>query len=612
MKTKSLLTLLLLAVVSVQTLSAQEILKKSVTKLNSPNKSYEVELYQRDNLTIYYKVSFNGETIVTESELGFDIDGKPWCTDLKIAGTQKRSVNDSWQPVYGERSTIIDKFNETTISFEGGGKKLDITARAYNEGVAFRYTLPDQNISKKVITSEQTTFTMPDQTEAYYSTWAQGPYELTPLKGWEKDSERPLTMNLKSGKSVAIGEAAMVNYARSRFNLDKSQPNTLVTVLASDVKFSLPFSTPWRTVMAGERVVDLVNNNDLFLNLNEPCAIENTDWIKPGKVFRTGLTMEDGKAGVDFAAARGLQYVHFDAGWYGPERDRKSDARIEFAERDLKLKEICDYAATKGIGILVYVNKIALSAWIDEILPIYKEWGIKGIKFGFVDVGSQEYTDLVHEWVKKCAKYEMLVDIHDEYRPTGFSRTYPNLMTQEGIRGNEEMPDAFNNTALPFTRYLCGAGDYTLCYFSNRIQTTRAHQLAMAAVYYSPLQFMYWYDKPTAYRGEKELEYWNNVPAVWDDSRTLDGKVGEYVTTARRSGSEWFVGTMTAAARTAKINTAEFLTKGKKYKVTLYQDNLSLNTRTNVEITSRTVTSGEVISLELLANGGAALHFVEM
>ncbi len=612
MKTKSLLTLLLLAVVTVQSLSAQEILKKSVTKLKSPDKSYELELYQRDNLVIFYSLTFNGEKIVEESELGFSIDGKPWCTDLKIVDTQKRSVNDSWQPVYGERSTIIDKFNETTISFEGGGKKLYITARAYNEGVALRYSLPEQNISNKIITSEQTTFTMPDQTEAFYSTWAQGPYELLPLKGWDKDAERPLTMNLKSGKSVAIGEAAMVNYARSRFNLDKSQPNTLVTVLASDVKFSLPFSTPWRTIMAGERVVDLLNNNDLLLNLNEPCAIENTDWIKPGKVFRTGLTMEDGKAGVDFAAARGLQYVHFDAGWYGPERDRKSDARIEFAERDLKLKEICDYAATKGIGILVYVNKIALSAWIDEILPIYKEWGIKGIKFGFVDVGSQEYTNLVHEWVEKCAKYEMLVDIHDEYRPTGFSRTYPNLMTQEGIRGNEEMPDAFNNNALPFTRYLCGAGDYTLCYFSNRIQTTRAHQLAMAAVYYSPLQFMFWYDKPSAYRGEKELEYWANVPAVWDDTRALDGEVGEHVTIARRTGSEWFVGTMTTPARKVDINTAEFLTKGKQYKVTLYQDNLSLNTRTNVEITTQTVTSGDVISLDLLASGGAALHFVEM
>ncbi len=611
MKLKTTLALLLVAL-AVQTATAQEILKKSVTTLKSPDKSYELKLYQREDLEIFYSLTFNGEEIVAESELGFSVDGKPWCTDFKIVDTQKRSVDDSWQPVYGERSTIIDKFNESTISFEAEGKKLDIVARAYNEGVALRYVLPEQATKNLVITSEQTTFTMPSETKAYYSTWAQGPYELLPLTGWEKDTERPLTMILKSGKSVAIGEAAMVNYARSRFNLEPSQPNTLMTVLASDVKISTPYSTPWRTIMAGEKVIDIVNNNDLFLNLNEPCAIENTDWIKPGKVFRTGLTMEDGKAGVDFAAARGLQYVHFDAGWYGPERDRKSDARIEFAERNLKLKEICDYAETKGIGILVYVNKIALSAWIDEILPIYKEWGLKGIKFGFVDVGSQDVTNLVHEWVEKCAKYEMMVDIHDEYRPTGYSRTYPNLMTQEGIRGNEEMPDAFNNLALPFTRYVCGAGDYTLCYFSNRIQTTRAHQLAMAAVYYSPLQFMFWYDKPTAYRGEKELEYWANVPAAWDDTRTLEGEVGEHIVVARRTGSEWFVGAMTNSARTTKINTAEFLTKGKKYKVTLYQDNLKLNTRTNVEITTQEVTSGDVISLDLLASGGAALHFVEM
>ncbi len=611
MNLKQTLALIGLAL-TVQATSAHEILKKSITTLKSPDKSYTLKLYQRENLQIFYSLSFNGEEIVGESKLGFSVDGKEWCTNLEIVDRQKRSVDSSWQPVYGERSTIIDKFNEQTISFEAEGKKLDIVARAYNEGVALRYVLPEQATKEFTITSEQTTFTMPSQTKAYYSTWAQGPYELLPLEGWDKDTERPLMMTLKSGKSVAIGEAAMINYARSRFNLDPSQANTLVTILAGDVNIEAPYSTPWRTIMAAERAVDIVNNNDLFLNLNDPCAIENTDWIKPGKVFRTGLTMEDGKAGVDFAAARGLQYVHFDAGWYGPERDRKSDARIEFAERDLKLKEICDYAATKGIGILVYVNKIALAEWIDELLPIYKEWGLKGIKFGFVDVGNQKVTNLVHEWVIKCAEYEMMVDIHDEYRPTGFSRTYPNLMTQEGIRGNEEMPDAFNNLTLPFTRFVCGAGDYTLCYFSNRIQTTRGHQLAMAAVYYSPLQFMFWYDKPTLYRGEKELEFWANVPAAWDDTRNIEGEVGEYITTARRSGTEWFVGAMTVEARTTQINTAEFLAKGKQYSVTLYQDNPSLGTRTNVEITTRTVSSGDVISLELLQSGGAALHFVEL
>ncbi len=611
MKNKLFYPLLLLAAVFItQTVAAQTLIKSSVQKLKSPDKNYTFTFYQKSDLQMFYTVTFKGKTIVAESQFGFDVDGKAWCEGLTLASTDTKSVDDSWKPVYGERSLIIDKYNELTLNLSSDTKKLNIIARAYNEGVAFRYDFPKE-VQDLTISAERTTFTMPSQTKAYYSTWAQGPYELLPLEGWEKDCERPVTMKLKSGLSVAVGEAAMVDYARSRFNLCPKKANTLVTVLASDVKIKTPYQTPWRTIMAGERSVDLINNNDLFLNLNEPCKIEDTSWIKPGKVFRTGLTQEDGIAGVDFAAARGLDYVHFDAGWYGPERSQTSDPRIELYERNLNLKKICEYAATKNIGILVYVNKIALERSLDVILPIYKEWGLKGIKFGFVDVGSQEITNRVHEWVEKCAEYEMMVDIHDEYRPTGFSRTYPNLMTQEGIRGNEEMPDAFNNVALPFTRYLCGAGDYTLCYFSNRIQTTRGHQLAMAAVYYSPLQFMYWYDKPTAYRGEQELEYWANAPAVWDDSRALDGEVGDFITFARRTGSEWFVGTMTNQARTVKINTKDFLEKGKVYDVKLYQDNLDLRTRTNVEITTKQATYGEVITLDLLANGGAALHFVE-
>ena len=191
---------------------------------------------------------------------------------------------------------------------------------------------------------------------------------------------------------------------------------------------------------------------------------------------------------------------------------------------------------------MVYVNQRALVQQLDSLLPLYKKWGLKGIKFGFVQIGNQHWSTWLHDAVRKCAEYEMMVDIHDEYRPTGFSRTYPNLMTQEGIRGNEEMPDATHNTILPYTRFLAGAGDYTLCYFNSRVKNTKAHQLAMAAVYYSPLQFMFWYDNPAMYKGEEELEFWKAIPTVWDESRALDGEIGEYIVQARRSGKEWFVG----------------------------------------------------------------------
>ena len=246
---------------------------------------------------------------------------------------------------------------------------------------------------------------------------------------------------------------------------------------------------------------------------------------------------------------------------------------------------------------------------LDTLLPLYKKWGLKGVKFGFVQIGNQHWSTWLHDAVRKCAEYEMMVDIHDEYRPTGFSRTYPNLMTQEGIRGNEEMPDATHNTILPYTRFLAGAGDYTLCYFNSRVKNTKAHQLAMAAVYYSPLQFMFWYDNPAMYKGEEELEFWKAIPTVWDESRALDGEIGEYIVQARRSGKEWFVGAMTnTEARTITLTT-DFLKPGTKYIVNLYEDDDKLNTRTKVRTTHKKIKAGDKLTLKLKSSGGAALHF---
>ena len=245
-------------------------------------------------------------------------------------------------------------------------------------------------------------------------------------------------------------------------------------------------------------------------------------------------------------------------------------------------------------------------------MPLYKKWGLKGIKFGFVQIGNQRWSTWLHDAVRKCAEYEMMVDIHDEYRPTGFSRTYPNLMTQEGIRGNEEMPDATHNTILPYTRFLAGAGDYTLCYFNSRVKNTKAHQLAMAAVYYSPLQFMFWYDNPAMYKGEEELEFWKAIPTVWDESRALDGEIGEYIVQARRSGKEWVVGAMTnTEARTITLTT-DILKPGTKYIVNLYEDDDKLNTRTKVRTTHKKIKAGDKLVLKLKASGGAALHFTPL
>jgi alpha-glucosidase len=200
-----------------------------------------------------------------------------------------------------------------------------------------------------------------------------------------------------------------------------------------------------------------------------------------------------------------------------------------------------------------------------------------------------------------------MVDVHDAYRPTGFARPYPNLLTQEGIRGNEHMPTATHNTTLPFTRFVAGPGDYTVCYYTDRIKTTRAHQLALPVIYYSPLQFLYWYDRPSAYRGEPELDFFAKVPTVWDETTVLDGRIGEYATVARRRGQEWFVGTITNDAPRVLNVPLSFLEPGKLYTAQIYGNGAGKN---DVTIETRPVDSRTVIEAKLPAAGGKAIRIV--
>lgn len=640
-KMKKNILLLMLAMPAL--IGAQNVVTGTCQVLTSPDGAYRFTFYQRPlaegNTQMCYSLTYKDRPVVEDSKLGLLIENPlsessqggasdtcySWCDNMKLLDTERRKVDEAWKPVYGERNEVRDYYNEMILKFhqEEEGKNtnvynkhkkrfLNIVVRAYNEGVAFRYHFPKTKKGDTLhIVGERTDFTMPDGTMAYYTKRAQTAYELRPLEGWGKEeSERPLTMKLPGGLFVSLLEAEMVDYARGKFRLSTARPSTLEMTIHSSVKIASPYSTPWRVVMVAEKPVDLINHNDILLNLNAPCQLGNTSWIKPGKAFRCGLKQAEVMAAIDFAAERGIQYVHMDAGWYGPEMNNNSDATTIAEDKDLDIPALCKYAETKKVGIFVYVNQRALLRQLDVLLPLYKKWGIKGIKFGFVNVGSQHWTIWLHDAVRKCAEYGMMVDIHDEYRPTGFSRTYPNLLTQEGIRGNEEMPDAVHNTILPFTRFLAGAADYTPCYFNGRVKNTKAHQLAMAAVYYSPLQFLFWYDNPTLYRGEEELEFWKVIPTVWDDSRALDGEIGEYIVQARRSGNEWFVGAMTnTEARTITVTT-DFLKSGTKYVLNLYEDDDSLNTRTKVRTTHKRIKAGDKLVLSLKANGGAAMHFV--
>lgn len=494
---------------------------------------------------------------------------------------------------------------------------LDIIVRAYDEGVAMRYHFPEATNGLFMhITDDLTSFTFAPGTEAWHAAWAQAHYNRVRLlrsePAWRQEAERPLTLHLANGLYAAIGEAALYDFVRGKLKLVAD--NRLQMAMYDTADIITAYDMPWRFIMAGERAVDLINNKQLVLNLNAPCKLGDTSWIRPGKVFRvTQLNTAAAMKGVDFAAERGLQYIELDAGWYGPEMRMSSSALKVADNRDIRMAGLCRYAKGKGIGVWLYVNQRALYQQLDSMLPLYRQWGVSGIRFGFVQVGSQEWTTWLHRAVEKCARYHIMVDIHDEYRPTGWSRTYPNLMTQEGVGGNEEMPDARHNTILPFTRFLCGPADYTPCYFADRVKNTHAHQLAMPVVYYSPITFLYWYDKPELYHGEQELDFWKHCPTVWDGSVALDGEPGEYIVQARLSGGEWYVGAMNGLeARDITVNTALFLEKGRKYRVETYNDDPALKTRTGVASTTATVKGGKPLKLHLQPSGGAAMRFIPM
>jgi len=596
-------------------------------QLHSPDGRLQVELYQQQEAggkRLYYKVFFKGRPVILESALDIRMDNhimesalalKPdsavdWCSRLLFQGMDSLHRDTSWRPLYGENAVIRDHYNEVTMNFVREDRpkySMQLICRAYDEGIAFRYYFPENPTGVYYhITEENTEFALPPGTRGWCTSWAQGPYRLLPLKDWPDESERPLTLQLPEGGYVCLAEAQMVDYARTKFKLSRNKPNTIMTSLFGAVDGITYFGSPWRVVFVGEQAADIIRNESLLLNLNPPAAIAQTDWIKPGKIFREmTLTTGGARSAIDFAAAHRLQYILFDWKWYGPAMTFNTDATKVVAPIDMQ--EVVRYGRDKGIGVWLYVNQQSLLAQLDTILPLYEQWGIKGIKFGFVELGSQRWTTWLEEAVRKAAAHHLMVNIHDEWRPTGEQRTWPNLMTAEGIRGNEEMPDATHNTILPFTRLIAGAADYTICYYDPRIKTTHAHQLALAAIYYSPLQTLFWYDKPAAYHGEPEVEFFERIPTSWDETKILEGQPGEFITVARRAGEEWFLGAITNdSARRTKVG-FDFLPRGKKYIATIYFDDPAVPTATHVRKEQRMVDRTTVLVSDLRASGGQAI-----
>lgn len=299
----------------------------------------------------------------------------------------------------------------------------------------------------------------------------------------------------------------------------------------------------------------------------------------------------------------------YDWQWYMPCTSHDGDATKVVPHVDMK--KVVEYGKSKGVGVWLYVNQHALQKQMRELFPILKEWGVVGVKSGFVQYASHRWAVWLHDMVRLAAKNNLMINIHDEFRPSGFSRTYPNLLTQEGIRGNEEFPDATHNTILPFTRMINGAADYTICYYDKRLKNTHAHQLALSLIMYSPLQTIFWYDTPERYNSEPEIKWFEDLKTVFDESRVLDGKPGKNITMARRCAKEWFVGLITNNdASTQKVDLS-FLDKGQKYVAEIYTDgDESIRTKTKVKCHNFVVDSSMSMIFKLKPRGGASLRII--
>lgn len=590
----------------------------SVSRVESFDRNVSITFRLQANGIPAYKIDYLGKPVVLESRLGFEPD---FTDGFEVTGTSTGSRKGEWRNDFGERRIVPDNYRELYVDLKhASGRLVRITFRAYDEGAALRYTFPDQNEKRFVFAGEHTEFRFPAGTWGYMAHGTEGEYQRVKTEEIQPWCERPLTLEYASGILASLAEADNQRYPRLQLSPLPGVPGALVSALGGtgtnlanrqqsngQATLAPGSSTPWRMFVVGRKAGDLLERNYLMLNLNPPLAFKDTSWLKPGKVMRdTTLTTVNSKAIIDFAATGGLQYVHLDWKWYGTEDSEKGDATTVRVP-NLDIEEIVRYGRERNVGLIVYVDRRQIKKQRDVLFPLYQKWGIKGIKIGFVDVGPQEETAWITQTVQKAAEHGLMLNIHDGYHAMGLNRTYPNLMTVEGIRGNEHWPTPEHNCTLPFTRYVAGIGDYTVCYYDSRLKTTHAQQLAMAVVSFSPLQWIYWYDRPSMYGGEPEVEFFRRVPTVWDDTRVVNGEIAKFATIARRSGDDWFVGAINNGESRRLTVSLSFLKPGKNYVAHIYSDDASSDTKTKVRVESRPVTSRTTLDVPLSPAGGQAI-----
>ncbi|HEY9109092.1 MAG TPA: glycoside hydrolase family 97 protein [Roseateles sp.] len=599
-----------------------------------------VELRIADDASSFSVVR-KGETVIAASPLGLELDGQPAFGLLKLESRQDTKEDRVIPLVATKAASARDHYVGATIAFReaaGPRRRVFLDARAYDDGVAFRYRLEGTEPVK--LRSERTAF-VPAGDASCLLTPVDGGHEaqferhrVSELKA-DAAWDMPVVCATPSGRThYAITQAHLQGYTGASFRRDGEALRLQLSGVPGRpgpafMSTSAGLTTAWRAVMMADQAGKLIESQ-LVGNLN-PAPAGDFSWVKPGKAAwdwwsgpLVGMKpdMAAYKRFIDFAAESGFPYYLIDANWAsGPSGccDAHPDTDITRPAQGIDMPELVRYAQAKDVSLLLWVHWKHLDARMDEVLDTYVRWGVKGIKVDFMNRDDQQVVDFYHRAAAATAKRQLLLDLHGAYVPAGLQRTYPNFITQEGVLGAEwskmdRRVTPKHNLNLPYTRMLVGPMDYTPGGFRNEtpatfevraempmVQNTRGQTLAMYVVYDSPLQMVS--DDPSAYRGEAGFDFIKRVPTAWDETRFIQGEPGQDIVLARRSGKAWYLGAMTSdEARTEKVSLA-FLPAG-QWKATIWQDGEGVR---QVQRTQRIVTSKDTLSLSLAAAGGAAV-----
>lgn len=663
MKLKFFFNSLFVGVIAVFVLSC----KPENSKLVSPNNDIKVQL-SLDTLhgnpsVLFYDVNFNKKSILKPSPIHFTINNSWGAEHLRIINISKKSVNKTWQRIWGKNKDVADIYNEYVVALENtkSNKNISVIFRLYNDGIAFRYAIPnDAENGTFDLTEEWSGFNFAKNYNCWgvdfkkYDTPQEGKFDVKKLNQ-VKDSTllgMPLVVEVDKQTYVGITEANLTDWA-GMFLKKGTTDFALRTSLAprKDIKNVLVRTSgarksPWRVLMLGTGFGDLIET-DIIANLNESCKIDDTSWIKPGMSawdwwwpnkyapdagFELGPNTQTMKYFVDLAADMGWDYQLVDWQWYGkpfteqPYANPESDIRTP--NPNIDIPEIVEYAKKKNVGIFLWLHWDPANTFMDEAFPIYEKWGVKGVKVDFMDREDQEIVNFYHRLVKKAAEHHLLVDFHGAYKPTGWSRTYPNMLTREGVLGNEfnkwsKEISLEHTVTIPFTRGLLGEMDFTPGGYNNvhdedfktqynsvspNVRGTRCHQLAMNVVYESALQVMC--DSPYNYRTYPQGNaFLKIVPTTWDETKFIAGYPGDYVCIARRSGTDWFIGGMSDEEARNFSFTLNFLDEG-KYEATFWEDDSVETEKDPKKLKKSTIIldNNKQLDMNMIRGGGFVIH----